>query len=59
MAQYLGIINNGIFMSSDGYSLQDSNGLSLVAIPKTRKLKINLNDVVYRINVKLPAKESE
>ena len=59
MALYLGVINNGIFMSSDGYSLQDTNGLSLMAIPKTRKLKINLNDITYRVNVKLPAKESE
>lgn len=59
MALYLGVINNGIFMSSDSYTLQDSNGLSLIALPETRKLKINLNGATYRVNIKLPAKESE
>lgn len=59
MALYLGVINNGTFVSSDGYALQDSNGISLIALPETSKLKIMLNGVVYRLNVKLPEKESE
>ena len=59
MALYLGITNNGSFVSSDGYSLQDSNGMSLMALPYTNKLKIMLNGVAYRLNVKLPEKESE
>jgi hypothetical protein len=40
MAVYLGISNNGTFVSSDGYTLQDSDGLSLTALPATSKLKI-------------------
>jgi hypothetical protein len=59
MALYLGIANNGTFVSSDGYALQDSNSLSLTALPATSKLKIILNGVAYRVNVKLPEKESE
>ena len=59
MALYLGISNNGTFVTSDGYTLQDSNGLSLTALPATSKLKINLNGVAYRLNVKFPEKESE
>lgn len=59
MALYLGVTNNGTFVSSDGYTLQDSNGLYLVALPETSKLKIILNGVSYRLNVKLPEKESE
>ena len=59
MALYLGINNNGSFVSSDGYALQDSNGISLIALPETSKLKIMLNGVAYRLNVKLPKKESE
>ena len=58
MALYLGVSNNGSFVSSDGYTLQDSNGVSLSAVPATSKLKIILNGVTYRLNVKLPAKES-
>lgn len=59
MALYLGTLNDGTFLSSDGYVLQDSNGLYLTALPSTNKLKIVLNGVVYRVNVKLPEKESE
>ena len=60
MALYLGTSNKGHLMSSDGYRLQDSNGLYLTALSTTTgKLKIILNGVVYRLNVKLPAKESE
>ena len=59
MALYLGVTNNGTFVSSDGYALQDSNGLYLVALPNTSKLRIMLNGVAYRLNVKLPEKESE
>lgn len=60
MALYLGAPNNDRLMSSDGYILQDSNGLYLTALSATTgKLKIILNGVVYHLNVKLPAKEDE
>lgn len=59
MAMYLGVSNNGTFVSSDGYKLQDNDGLSLSALPANGKLKIILNGVVYRFNIKLPEKESE
>ena len=59
MALYLGIVNNGTFVSSEGYTLLDSNSLYLTAIPATNKHKIILNDIAYRLNIKLPAKESE
>ena len=59
MAVYLGVSNNGTFVSSDGYTLQDSDGLSLMALPATTKLKVILNGIVYRVNINLPTKESE
>lgn len=59
MALYLGIINNGSFVSSDGYSMQDLDGLSLYALSDSSKQKININGVVYRLNIKLPKKEGE
>jgi hypothetical protein len=59
MALYLGIANNGNFVSSDGYTLQDANSLYLYALPATTKLKIMLNGVAYRFNIELPVKESE
>ena len=57
MALYLGIANIGNFVTSDGYALQDSNGASLTALPMIVKRKIVINNVVYNVNVKLPAKE--
>lgn len=59
MSLYLGVANNGSFVSSDGYALQDSDSLYLTAIPVTSKLKIVFNGVAYRVNVKLPEKEAE
>ena len=59
MAVYLGITNDGTFISSDGYSLQDSNGLYLTAMPTTDKWKVILNNVVYNMNVNLTKKETE
>jgi hypothetical protein len=59
MAVYLGIANDGTFVSSDGYSIQDSEGLSLYAMQASDKWKIILNNVVYRVNVNLDKKESE
>lgn len=59
MAVYLGVVNNGTFVSSDGYALQDSNGISLSALPFTNKLKVIINGVAYRVNVNLPKKERE
>ena len=59
MAVYLGITNNGTFVSSDGYTLYDSDNLALSATAATSKLKVVVNGVVYRFNIKLPAKESE
>ena len=52
MAIYLGIKNDGTFTTSDGYRLQDSNGSLLIAMPMSEKLKIMINDVVYRLNLK-------
>ena len=59
MALYLGVSNNGTFVSSDGYTLQDSSGLSLSALPAESKWKIILNGVTYHSNVNLKTKESE
>lgn len=59
MAVYLGIGNDGTFVSSDGYRLLDSNGLYLTALTTTDKYKIILNNVVYRVNLNLNTKESE
>ena len=59
MALYLGVTNNGVFVSSDGYVLQDSNSLYLMALPATTKFKIMLNGVAYHLNIELPVKESE
>jgi hypothetical protein len=59
MALYLGVSNSGAFVSSDGYKLQDNNGLHLSALAVNGKLKIVLNGVSYRLNVKLPAKDGE
>jgi hypothetical protein len=58
MALHLGIGNDGTFVSSDGYTLLDSNDLSLMAISSAYKYKIILNNVVYRVNVNLK-KEGE
>jgi hypothetical protein len=59
MALYLGASNSGTFLSSDGYELQDSNGLSLSALPAKSKWKIILNGVTYHLNANLKTKESE
>lgn len=59
MAIYLGIVNDGTFVSSDGYSLRDKNDLSLYAVQVTDKWKIVLNNVVYRVKVNLDTRESE
>lgn len=59
MAIYLGIANDGTFISSDNYRLQSSDGLFLCALPESSQRKINLNDVIYRLNVNLDTKESE
>ena len=52
MALYLGIKNDGTFVSSDGYSLQDANGMSLFAMAVPDKWKIIINNVVYNLNLK-------
>ena len=59
MAVYLGIANDGTFVSSDDYSLLDSNDLSLYATPASDKWKIIINNVVYNVKVNLDTKESE
>lgn len=59
MAVYLGIANDGTFVSSDGYSLKDANDLSLYATQASDKWKIILNNVVYRVKVDFNTKESE
>lgn len=59
MAVYLGIANDGTFVSSDGYSLLDSNDLSLYALHASDKRKVIINNVVYNVKVNLDTKESE
>ena len=59
MALYLGLTNNGTFISSDGYRLQDSNNYALYASQASNKWKIVLNNVTYHLNVKSNTKESE
>lgn len=59
MAIYLGISNDGTFVSSDGYSLRDSNNISLYAEQASDKWKVILNGVAYRVKVNLDTKESE
>lgn len=59
MALYLGINNDGTFMSSDYYSLLDLNGFLLRALPEESKWKVVLNGVAYRVKVNLDTKESE
>lgn len=59
MAIYLGISNDGTFISSDGYSLRDANDLSLYAEQASDKWKVILNGVAYRVKVNLDTKESE
>lgn len=59
MAIYLGINNDGTFVSSDGYALKDSNELFLSATAASYRWKIILNNVVYHLNVNLDKKESE
>lgn len=59
MALYLGVNNDGSFVSSDGNRLQDSNGLSLYALPETSEWKIIINNIAYYVNVNLGTKESE
>ena len=59
MALYLGGNNNGFLVSSDGYTLKDANNSSLMALPSMDKRKIVINNVVYRLNLKLPVKERD
>lgn len=59
MALCLGVANNGTLVSSDGYTLKDSNNLSLTVLPMVIKRKVIINNIVYRVNVKLPKKEDE
>ena len=59
MAIYLGVANDGTFVSSDGYRLQDSNGLYLNAMQASDKWKIIIDNVVYRVNVNFSLKDGE
>lgn len=59
MAIYLGISNDGTFISSDDYRLLDSNELSLYATQASDKWKIIIDNVAYRVKVNLDTKESE
>ncbi len=59
MALYLGVSNDGSFISSDGYTLKDSNNLFLRTIVTTHRHKIILNNVTYRVNVNLKKKDGE
>lgn len=59
MAVYLGIKNDGTFVTSDGYILKDANDMHLTGMPSADKYKIILNNVVYNINTNLNSKEAE
>ena len=59
MAVYLGIVNDGTFITSDGYRLQDINDVYLYATQATDKWKIIIDNVVYRVNVNLSLKDGE
>ena len=59
MAIYLGIVNDGTFITSDGYRLQDSTGLYLSALHASDKWKVIIDNVVYRVNVNLSLKDGE
>lgn len=59
MAVYLGIVNDGTFITSDGYRLQDINDVYLYAKQATDKWKIIIDNVVYRVNVNLSLKDGE
>ena len=59
MAIHLGISNDGTFVSSDGYDIQDINGVSLFAMPASDKMKIVINNIVYRVNINLDTKDGE
>ena len=59
MALYLGISNNGALISSDGYRLQDSNGLLLTTLQENNKWKIIIDNVAYRININSSLKDGE
>lgn len=57
MSLYLGVVNNGTFVTSDNYTLIDSNDEPLVAQSSTSKWKIVINGVTYHVNINL--KESD
>lgn len=59
MAVYLGVSNNGSFVTSDGYRLQDSTGVPLTATPSTIKWNVVIDNIVYRVNVNLGLKDGE
>jgi hypothetical protein len=59
MAIYLGIANDGTFISLDDYKLQDSGSMYLYARPISDKWKLIFNNVTYNVNVDLETKESE
>ena len=59
MAVYLGIVNDGTFVSSDGYTLKDSNGITLHAMQEVSRYKVVIDNIVYRVNVNLSSKDGE
>jgi hypothetical protein len=59
MAIYLGITNDGTFVSSDGYRLLDANDLFLYAMQASDKCKVIIDNIIYRVNVNLSLKDGE
>ena len=53
MAVYLGVPNNGTFITSDEYKLQDSAGINLIATPSINEWNVVIDNVVYRVNINL------
>ena len=59
MAVYLGISNDGTFITSDDYALKDMYDIYLTALPESTKWKIVINNDIYRFNINLNLKEDE
>ena len=53
MAVYLGIGSDGTLITLDNYLLKDSDNLILTAMPSTKKYKITINNITYRVNINL------
>ena len=51
MAIYLGLDTYGPLITADNYTLKDLNDLLLITLASSTKLKIIINNEVYRLNI--------